>query len=68
VLARRTRLAIGQADGGSAAAPAVADLVGPLLGWDGDRWAREVAAHRAEVQRDRTALTEGPAATAAAGS
>jgi glycerol-3-phosphate dehydrogenase len=56
VLTRRTRLAIEQPDGGSAAAPAVAALIAPLLGWDADRQAREVAAHRAEVQRDRTAL------------
>ena len=28
----------------------------PLLGWDADRQAREVAAYRAEVERDRAGL------------
>lgn len=56
VLHRRTHLAIERTDGGLAAAPAVAALIAPLLGWDADRQAREVAAHRAEVERDRAGL------------
>jgi glycerol-3-phosphate dehydrogenase len=56
VLTRRTRLAIEQADGGSAVAPAVAALISPLLGWDAERQAAEVAAHRAEVAADRAAI------------
>jgi hypothetical protein len=40
----------------------VAGLLAPLLGWDETRQAREVAEHRAEVERDRTALgSAGPA-------
>jgi len=48
VLARRTRLAIERPDGGASAAPEVAALVGPLLGWDDARQAREVASYREE--------------------
>jgi len=48
VLARRTRLAIERPDGGAAAASEVAALVGPLLGWDEARQAREVATYRNE--------------------
>ena len=62
VLTRRTHLVIERTDGGTAAAPAVAGLLAPLLGWDETRQAREVAEHRAEVERDRTALgSAGPA-------
>jgi glycerol-3-phosphate dehydrogenase len=46
VLSRRTRLAIERPDGGAEAAPAVAALIAPLLGWDETRQAREVAAYR----------------------
>jgi glycerol-3-phosphate dehydrogenase len=59
VLHRRTHLAIERTDGGLAAAPAVATLLAPLLGWDADRQAREVAAYRSEVERDRAGLTPG---------
>ncbi|WP_281424749.1 glycerol-3-phosphate dehydrogenase C-terminal domain-containing protein, partial [Pseudonocardia nigra] len=59
VLTRRTHLAIERPDGGTAAAPAVAALVAPLLGWDAERQAREVAEYRAEVERDRAALAVG---------
>jgi glycerol-3-phosphate dehydrogenase len=56
VLHRRTHLAIERPDAGLSAAPAVAALLAPLLGWDADRQAREVAAHRAAVERDRAGL------------
>jgi glycerol-3-phosphate dehydrogenase len=56
VLHRRTHLAIERTDAGLPAAPAVAGLIAPLLGWDADRQAREVAAYRAEVERDRAGL------------
>jgi glycerol-3-phosphate dehydrogenase len=48
VLARRSRLAIERPDGGASAASKVAALVGPLLGWDEARQAREVASYRNE--------------------
>jgi glycerol-3-phosphate dehydrogenase len=60
VLHRRTHLAIDRTDAGLPAAPAVAGLLAPLLGWDADRQAREVAAYRAEVERDRAGLTAEP--------
>ena len=56
VLTRRTHLAIERADGGTAAAPAVAELLAPLLGWDADRQAEQIAVYRAEVARDRAAV------------
>jgi glycerol-3-phosphate dehydrogenase len=56
VLHRRTHLAIERTDAGLPAAPAVAGLLAALLGWDADRQAREVAAYRAEVERDRAGL------------
>jgi glycerol-3-phosphate dehydrogenase len=56
VLHRRTHLAIERTDAGLPAAPAVAGLISPLLGWDAHRQAREVAAYRAEVERDRAGL------------
>jgi glycerol-3-phosphate dehydrogenase len=56
VLHRRTHLAIERTDAGLPAAPAVAALLAPLLGWESDRQAQEVAAYRAEVERDRAGL------------
>jgi glycerol-3-phosphate dehydrogenase len=61
VLHRRTHLAIERADAGLPAAPAVAALLAPLLEWDADRQVREVAAYRAEVERDRAGLAPEPA-------
>jgi glycerol-3-phosphate dehydrogenase len=60
VLHRRTHLAIERTDAGLPAAPAVAALLAPLLGWDDDRQDREVAAYRAEVERDRAGLASTP--------
>src|SRR5690606_17439401 len=56
VLHRRTHLSIERTDAGLPAAPAVAALIAPALGWDADRQAREVAAYRAEGERDRAGL------------
>jgi glycerol-3-phosphate dehydrogenase len=68
VLHRRTHLAIERPDAGLPAAPAVAALLAPLLGWDADRQAREVAAYRAEVERDRAGLaTDGDPGRAVGG-
>jgi glycerol-3-phosphate dehydrogenase len=46
ILLRRTRIGIETVDAGLAAAASVADLVGPLLGWDDSTAAAEVAAYR----------------------
>ena len=49
VLARRTRLAIESWDRGTAAAPVVAGLVAPHLGWSESDVARELRHYRAQV-------------------
>ncbi|TWF74718.1 glycerol-3-phosphate dehydrogenase [Pseudonocardia hierapolitana] len=67
VLHRRTHLAIERTDAGLPAASAVAALLAPLLGWDDDRQAREVAAYRAEVERDRAGLATAPSSGGANG-
>jgi glycerol-3-phosphate dehydrogenase len=56
VLHRRTHLAIERTDAGLPAASAIAALLAPLLGWDADQQTQEVAAYRAEVERDRAGL------------
>ncbi|WP_028923780.1 glycerol-3-phosphate dehydrogenase/oxidase [Pseudonocardia acaciae] len=50
VLTRRSHLAIERRDGGAEAAPEVASLIAPLLGWDAAREAREVAVYRSEAR------------------
>ena len=56
VMMRRTHLAIELPDGGHDAAPAVAELLRPVAGWDGPAADRQVAAYRAAVGADREAL------------
>jgi len=51
LLMRRTRLAYETADHGLTVAPAVAELVAPLLGWDADMRVRELNRFRAEIRR-----------------
>ena len=53
VLCRRTRISIEERDRGVAAAPAVADLMAPHLGWDEEARDREVAAYLARVEAER---------------
>lgn len=53
VLARRTRIAIERWDRGLGAAQTVAGLVAPVLGWDEETVAREVAHYRAHVEAER---------------
>jgi glycerol-3-phosphate dehydrogenase len=55
VLTTRTRLTYEVADSGIEAAPAVADIIAPLLGWDSDRKAAELAAYADRVQAERAA-------------
>jgi glycerol-3-phosphate dehydrogenase len=52
ILARRTRLSIETADRGVEVAERVADMVGPLLGWDELRIRREVALYVARVEAE----------------
>jgi glycerol-3-phosphate dehydrogenase len=51
LLVRRTRLAFETADHGLAVAPAVAEVVAPVLGWNAERRAREVERVQDEVER-----------------
>jgi glycerol-3-phosphate dehydrogenase len=53
VLTRRTRISIETFDRGLGAAPHVARLVAPVLGWDEPRIAREVEHYEARVAAER---------------
>lgn len=53
VLTRRTRASIETWDRGVAAAPVVAELMAPVLGWDQDAIDREVAHYRSRVEAER---------------
>jgi glycerol-3-phosphate dehydrogenase len=53
VLTRRTRISIETFDRGLAAAPHVARLMAPVLGWDEARIEREVAHYEARVAAER---------------
>ncbi|MET9001058.1 glycerol-3-phosphate dehydrogenase [Amycolatopsis sp. NPDC004169] len=55
VLTRRTRISIEERDRGIAAAPVVAELMAPLLGWDVPKREREVANYLARVEAERSA-------------
>ncbi len=55
VLMRRTRLLIETGDGGIGAAPAVADLLAPVLGWDDATRTAELEDYRREVDLARQA-------------
>jgi glycerol-3-phosphate dehydrogenase len=56
VLSRRTHVAIEVSDAGAAAAPAVAALLAPVLGWDDATCAAQVTAYRRGLARDRASL------------
>jgi glycerol-3-phosphate dehydrogenase len=53
ILTRRTRISIETVDRGVSAAPAVAELIAPVLGWSADTIAREVEHYRARVDAER---------------
>ncbi|WET77014.1 glycerol-3-phosphate dehydrogenase [Amycolatopsis sp. QT-25] len=58
VLTRRTRISIEERDRGVTAAPVVAELMAPLLGWDSHERDREVAHYLARVEAERSAQTQ----------
>ena len=71
VLDRRTQSSYRDARAAAAAAPAVAALIGPELGWDDDRCRTEAAAYAARIRSDLTRAgldpdTVGDAPTVAA--
>ncbi|MBD8044062.1 glycerol-3-phosphate dehydrogenase/oxidase [Arthrobacter sp. Sa2BUA2] len=53
VLARRTRISIESWDRGVSAAPVVAELMAPVLGWDEQRIEKEVRHYLARVEAER---------------
>ncbi|HET9871403.1 MAG TPA: glycerol-3-phosphate dehydrogenase/oxidase [Propionibacteriaceae bacterium] len=53
VLARRTRISIETWDRGLAAAPEVAELIAPVLGWNSEDTAREVEHYQKRVAAER---------------
>ncbi|TDK25761.1 glycerol-3-phosphate dehydrogenase/oxidase [Arthrobacter crusticola] len=53
ILTRRTRISIESWDRGVSAAPVVAELMGPLLGWSEQQVNREVKHYLARVQAER---------------
>ena len=58
LLARRTRISIEAHDRGVDCADDAAELVAPVLGWDAERIAGEVAAYRARVEAERESQQE----------
>ena len=58
IMARRTRMVYEYADEASAALDEVAEIAGPLLGWDADTREHEVEVYRATAAADAAAATE----------
>ncbi|WP_136518381.1 MULTISPECIES: glycerol-3-phosphate dehydrogenase/oxidase [Cellulomonas] len=58
VLMHRTRLNYEQADKGVGALEEIADLIGPVLGWDDATREREIAAYRARAAAEDAAAAE----------
>jgi glycerol-3-phosphate dehydrogenase len=57
VLTRRTRLSIESADRGTDAAPFVASIMAPLLGWDDSTVTREIDHYEKRVEAERESQT-----------
>ncbi|WP_329241037.1 glycerol-3-phosphate dehydrogenase/oxidase [Actinoallomurus sp. NBC_01490] len=66
VLRRRTRAAIEEWDQGTAAAPEIAGLIAPVLGWDDETVKRETDHYLRQVEAERRARREADDAAAAA--
>lgn len=58
VLWRRTHVSFETPDGGLGIAVDVAELIGPLLGWDADERADQVRTYREWIRAERAALQE----------
>ena len=58
IMARRTRMVYEYADEASAALDEVAEIAGPLLGWDADTREHELEVYRATAAADAAAATE----------
>jgi glycerol-3-phosphate dehydrogenase len=66
VLRRRLRASIEEWDQGTAAAPHVAELIAPILGWDAERAKRETENYLRQAEADRHARRQQDDAGAAA--
>ncbi|AEG43330.1 glycerol-3-phosphate dehydrogenase/oxidase [Isoptericola variabilis] len=66
LLLHRTRLIYEVPDSGLAALPEIADVAGPLLGWDDAAREREIAAYTSIVEAERAAALESDDAAAEA--
>lgn len=64
VLTRRTRISIEEADRGLTAAPEVAALIAPTLGWDAGQQRHEVETYAERVRAERAATEAGDDSTA----
>jgi glycerol-3-phosphate dehydrogenase len=53
VLTRRTRISIEEWDRGLAAAPEVAELIAPVLGWSEETKQQEIERYRGRVEAER---------------
>jgi glycerol-3-phosphate dehydrogenase len=65
VLTRRTRISIEEWDRGVAAAPEVAALIAPILGWDAETERAEVERYLARVRAERDSQERADDSTAA---
>jgi glycerol-3-phosphate dehydrogenase len=64
VLTRRTRISIEYPDRGMTCAPAVASLIGAILGWDEEHQAAEIAQYGARVEAERASQAKADDADA----
>ncbi|WP_066585919.1 glycerol-3-phosphate dehydrogenase/oxidase [Cellulomonas timonensis] len=64
VMMHRTRLNYEQADKGVGALEEIADLIAPVLGWDAEQRAAEIAAYRERAAAEHAATVETDDATA----
>ncbi|WP_370021164.1 glycerol-3-phosphate dehydrogenase/oxidase [Planotetraspora sp. GP83] len=58
IMVRRTRVFIEERDHGLVAAPVIAELVAPVLGWDAEAVSREIGRYREFVEADLAAQRE----------
>jgi len=63
VLSRRTRARLLARDASAAAAPAVAALIGPELGWSDDEQRRQVEAYQQSIEHERDSAGLPPSVT-----
>ena len=63
VLSRRTRARLLARDASAAAAPAVAALIGPELGWSDDEQRRQVEAYQVSIEHERESAGLPPTVT-----